>query len=56
MQLGKCSSPKDFPTSVCGAKTLGKIITKKPIEPTDKEKQENTRSASAKLRIFERTN
>ena len=39
---------------MCGAEILGKIITKKPIEPTIKEQEENSRSASAKLRIFER--
>ena len=54
MKYGKCTCPKDFPKCVCGAETLGKIITKKPIEPTIKEKEENSRSASAKLRIFEK--
>ena len=51
---GKCTCPKDFPYCVCGAKSLGKIITKKPIIATKKEQEENTRSKSAKLRIFER--
>ena len=54
MRHGKCTCPKDFPTCVCGAETLGKIITKKPIEPSIKEQEENSRSCSAKLRIFER--
>lgn len=54
MLCGKCSCPSGFPKCVCGAKKLGSIITKKPIEPSDKEKQENSRSLSAKLRIFER--
>ena len=54
MKYGKCTCPKDFPKCVCGAETLGKIITKKPIEPTTQEREENSRSASAKLRIFER--
>lgn len=54
MPLGKCSCPSDFPKCVCGAEKLGKIITKKPIEPTKEEQEENSRSASAKLRIFER--
>lgn len=54
MQIGKCSCPKDFPTCVCGTKKLGKIITKKPIEPSKEEKEENTRAGSAKLRIFEK--
>ena len=51
---GKCICPPDLPYCVCGAKSLGKIITKKPILPTDDEMKENSRSKSAKLRIFER--
>ena len=51
---GKCICPKDLPYCVCGAETLGKIITKKPIVATNKEKEENSRSKSAKLRIFEK--
>ena len=39
---------------MCGYKSLGKIINKKPIEATEEEKQRNSRSKSAKLRIFER--
>jgi len=39
---------------VCGAKSYGTIITKKPILPSEKELSENSRSKSAKLRIFER--
>lgn len=54
MLFGKCTCPKDFPTCVCGAVKLGKIITKKPIEPTEEEQKENPRSQSAKLRVFER--
>lgn len=53
---GKCICPPDLPYCVCGAKSLGKIITKKPILPSEKEKEENSRSKSAKLRIFEREN
>ena len=53
---GKCTCPKDLPYCVCNYKSLGKIINKKPIEAQDKEKQENSRSKSAKLRIFERHN
>lgn len=52
--MGKCTCPKDFPTCVCGAEKLGKIITRKPIEPTKEEVEENSRAGSAKLRIFER--
>ncbi len=51
---GKCICPSDLPYCVCGAKSQGEIITKKPIIPTKKEQEENTRSKSAKLRIFER--
>ena len=53
---GKCICPPDLPYCVCGAKSLGKIITKKPILPSEQEKEENSRSKSAKLRIFEREN
>ena len=51
---GQCTCPKDLPYCVCNYKSFGKIINKKPIEATAKEKEENTRSKSAKLRIFER--
>ncbi|MBR2708700.1 MAG: 16S rRNA (cytosine(1402)-N(4))-methyltransferase, partial [Bacilli bacterium] len=51
---GKCTCPKDLPYCVCNYKSLGRIINKKPIEATEEEKKENTRSKSAKLRIFER--
>ncbi len=51
---GKCICPSDLPYCVCGAKSLGEIITKKPILPSIEELEENSRSKSAKLRIFER--
>ena len=51
---GKCICPKSLPYCVCGAKVEGKIITKKPIEPQKREQEENPRSKSAKLRIFEK--
>ena len=51
---GKCTCPPDLPYCVCGAKQLGKIITKKPMIPTKEEQKENGRSKSAKLRIFEK--
>lgn len=51
---GKCICPSDLPYCVCGAKSLGKIITKKPITATNQELEENSRSKSAKLRIFEK--
>ena len=51
---GICICPKDIPYCVCGAKQLGKVITKKPIIATEEEQRQNTRSKSAKLRIFEK--
>ena len=51
---GKCTCPSDLPYCVCGAKSLGKIITRKPIVATEEELEQNSRSKSAKLRIFER--
>ena len=49
-----CTCPSDFPVCICGKKSKGKVITKKPILPSEEEKEENSRSKSAKLRIFER--
>lgn len=49
-----CICPPDFPVCVCGRKPQGRIITKKPITPSEKELKDNPRSSSAKLRIFER--
>ncbi len=51
---GKCTCPSDLPYCVCGAKSLGKILTRKPIVATKEELEKNTRSKSAKLRIFEK--
>ena len=51
---GKCTCPKDLPYCVCNYKSYGKIITRKPILPSKEEQEENSRSKSAKLRIFER--
>ena len=53
--VGKCICPPDLPYCVCGNKSKGKIITKKPMLPTEEEMDENSRSKSAKLRIFEKT-
>ena len=52
--LGKCTCPKDLPYCICNRVEKGKIITKKPILPTEEELSINSRSKSAKLRIFER--
>lgn len=51
---GKCTCPSDLPYCVCGAKKIGNIITRKPIIATKEEQEENSRSKSAKLRIFEK--
>ena len=51
---GKCTCPGDLPYCVCGYKSLGRIITKKPIIPTEEEMTENSRSKSAKLRIAQK--
>jgi len=51
---GKCTCPKDLPYCICGAKSQGDIITKKPIIPTEEEQNENSRARSAKLRVFEK--
>ena len=48
-----CTCPPEFPVCVCGKKSKGSIITKKPILPSEEELEYNSRSKSAKLRIFE---
>ncbi len=50
-----CTCPKNFPVCVCGNVSKGKVITRKPILPSEDELNENSRSKSAKLRVFERT-
>ena len=49
-----CTCPPDFPVCVCGKKSLGKMLTRKPILPSEEELEYNKRSKSAKLRVFER--
>ena len=49
-----CTCPPEFPVCVCGKKSKGKVITKKPILPGEEELEENSRSKSAKLRVFQR--
>jgi len=49
-----CTCPPEFPVCVCGKKSKGKVITRKPILPGNEELEYNSRSKSAKLRIFER--
>lgn len=48
-----CTCPPDFPVCVCGNVSRGRVITRKPVLPTERERGENPRSKSAKLRIFE---
>lgn len=52
--VGKCTCPSDLPYCICNNNSLGIIINKKPITASEQEKNENSRSKSAKLRIFER--
>lgn len=49
-----CTCPSHFPVCVCGNKSKGKVITRKPIVPGEEELEENKRSKSSKLRVFER--
>ena len=50
-----CTCPSHFPVCVCGNISKGSVVTRKPILPSDEEQEENSRSKSAKLRIFERS-
>lgn len=50
-----CECPPSFPVCVCGKKSAGKVITRKPILPSEEECEENKRARSAKLRVFERS-
>ena len=49
-----CECPPGFPVCVCGKKQLGKVISRKPILPSEEEMETNSRSKSAKLRVFEK--
>jgi len=53
-QENPCTCPPEFPVCICGKKKLAKVVTRKPILPSDEELEENHRSRSAKLRILER--
>ena len=52
--MNPCICPPDFPVCVCGRKSKGKVVTRKPIVARDSELEENSRAKSAKLRVFER--
>lgn len=49
-----CTCPPDFPVCVCGNKSKGKVITRKPIIPGERELEDNSRAKSSKLRVFEK--
>lgn len=49
-----CTCPSNFPVCVCGKKSKGRVVTRKPILPSEEELEVNSRSKSAKLRVFER--
>ncbi len=49
-----CTCPPDFPVCICGKASKGKVITRKPVIPTEEEIESNKRSKSSKLRVFER--
>lgn len=49
-----CTCPPDFPMCVCGKVSQGRVVTKKPILPSEREIAENKRAGSAKLRVFEK--
>lgn len=49
-----CVCPENLPVCMCGKKPLGKVVTRKPIVPSEKELEENPRARSAHLRIFEK--
>lgn len=49
-----CICPPEFPVCVCGRKSKGRVVTRKPIIPGNKELEENSRAKSAKLRVFEK--
>ena len=49
-----CTCPSHFPVCVCGKVSKGHVVTRKPILPSEQELEENSRSKSAKLRVFER--
>jgi len=51
---GRCTCPGDLPICRCGKVSHGKVITRKPIEPSEEELKENPRARSAKLRVFEK--
>ena len=52
--MNPCTCPPEFPICVCGKKPTGKVITRKPIVPSEQELAENSRAKSSKLRVFEK--
>ena len=54
MAENPCICPREFPVCVCGRKSKGHVVTRKPILPSETEMEENPRARSAKLRVFEK--
>lgn len=52
--MNPCTCPPSFPVCTCGKVSMGKVITRKPIVPSEQELEENKRAKSSKLRVFER--
>ena len=50
-----CTCPPSFPVCVCGKKSRGRVMTKKPIVPSEEEVEDNSRARSAKLRVFRKS-
>ena len=49
-----CRCPRSLPMCVCGRESLGRVVTRTPVAPSEREKETNPRSRSGKLRIFEK--
>jgi 16S rRNA (cytosine1402-N4)-methyltransferase len=49
-----CICPPEFPVCMCGRKSKGRVVTRKPVLPSEEELAANKRSKSAKLRVFEK--
>lgn len=52
--MNPCTCPPNFPVCTCGKVSMGKVVTRKPIVPSEQELEENKRAKSSKLRVFER--
>ena len=52
--MNPCTCPPSFPVCTCGKVSMGKVVTRKPIVPSEQELADNKRAKSSKLRVFER--